>query len=713
MALLLGPVATVSAAPAADPPARAQGAVASARSVTLVTGDQVRLAAPGHGTYGEVVPGPGRRGMTFLTHRWHGRVHVVPADAVALITAGRLDRRLFDVTGLLAAGYGAEGRTPLNVRADRAATAATTSTPAHATGTTRVTERVPGRLWASVRPRDRATGSYRGGVSRIELAAPPTPARRPVAPTRRPAAPTKTYTLTITHLDRAGRPTSGFSDLVFGLDADRLEFPQGRGATTKVRLPKGRYHLETTVTSGSETDPDFHTLVRPLVILDRNLSITADARVTRPVSVAAPRRSARLALVDLAYRRQPAPGRILESGILSRRLDDTFTAHQGPAVGPDELVDRISTQWAEPDGAGGFADTPYVYGLFWLERGRYPTGFAGRARAGELATIRSRHVAQPGERSGRQRALRFYAPRSADGIGGWSVGLPVDVPSTLTAHLMAGGVRWSGSMIQTARVDDVLSEETWLSSPWRAYSGGRTYDDRWNAAVLGPGLVGPPSDDRTAASSPADRAAVARYGDRIVARVPMYTDQNGHPGGSRTDTASTTLYRDGVQVGRSAESGAGEFEVPPGSATYRLVTSATRSSVSDLSTRVSASWTFRSGHAAPAGELLPVTVVRFAPQVDAHNRSAGGTLLLPLRVEAPNGAGLDQSGTRVRTVAVRASYDDGHTWVRARMVRRGTDRWVAVLSVPSGGAYVSLRARVVDLSGNTSEQTITRAYALR
>jgi subtilisin family serine protease len=70
--------------------------------VTLITGDQVVLA-DGHNP--GIKAGPGRRNVAFSTKRVHGRLSVVPADAQPLVDAGRLDPRLFDITGLIAAGY--------------------------------------------------------------------------------------------------------------------------------------------------------------------------------------------------------------------------------------------------------------------------------------------------------------------------------------------------------------------------------------------------------------------------------------------------------------------------------------------------------------------------------------------------------------------------------------------------------------------------------
>ncbi len=95
-----------SAAPTAASAATAGAAkVESDRlhTVTLITGDRVTVTAAGNA---EVRPGPGRKDMRFLIdHERDGQLSVVPQDAVALIQAGRVDRRLFDITGLIDGGY--------------------------------------------------------------------------------------------------------------------------------------------------------------------------------------------------------------------------------------------------------------------------------------------------------------------------------------------------------------------------------------------------------------------------------------------------------------------------------------------------------------------------------------------------------------------------------------------------------------------------------
>lgn len=112
LALALTTPTAAPAAPTAVPaaPTAASGATAGApnvesgtlHTVTLITGDRVTVTAAGNAT---VRPGPDRKDMRFLMDHERGQLSVVPQDAVALIQAGRVDRRLFDITGLIAAGY--------------------------------------------------------------------------------------------------------------------------------------------------------------------------------------------------------------------------------------------------------------------------------------------------------------------------------------------------------------------------------------------------------------------------------------------------------------------------------------------------------------------------------------------------------------------------------------------------------------------------------
>ena len=88
------------AGPRSPPPRPGAGRPAT---VTLITGDRVTVTAGGRLT---VRPGAGREGMQLPGPPGSAATSpCVPQDALPLIRSGRVDRRLFDVTGLIAAGY--------------------------------------------------------------------------------------------------------------------------------------------------------------------------------------------------------------------------------------------------------------------------------------------------------------------------------------------------------------------------------------------------------------------------------------------------------------------------------------------------------------------------------------------------------------------------------------------------------------------------------
>ncbi|WP_460793057.1 hypothetical protein, partial [Micromonospora sonneratiae] len=105
---------------------------------------------------------------------------------------------------------------------------------------------------------------------------------------------------------------------------------------------------------------------------------------------------------------------------------------------------------------------------------------------------------------------------------------------------------------------------------------------------------------------------------------------------------------------------------------------------------------------------LPAMVVRYAPRLDVTNAAPAGRVFdIPVTVLHQPGA----PATRVRSLTVEVSYDDGTTWQKAKV--RSTGRgWVAGVKHPGQPGYVSLRAKAVDSAGNTVTQSVVRAYRL-
>jgi len=73
------------------------------RAVTLVTGDTVQVDAEGRAV--GLVPAKGRESIPVSTSVIGGDSYVLPSDVDALVTSGKLDQRLFDVTELSDPAY--------------------------------------------------------------------------------------------------------------------------------------------------------------------------------------------------------------------------------------------------------------------------------------------------------------------------------------------------------------------------------------------------------------------------------------------------------------------------------------------------------------------------------------------------------------------------------------------------------------------------------
>ncbi|MER6154606.1 S8 family serine peptidase [Streptomyces sp. NPDC001868] len=106
---LLAGAVTPAAAGAVSPtiqPGSTKTPHTDAQAVTLITGDTVSVTTGPDGKSAvEVERGKGREAATFLSTERDGEVSVLPADAIPLIQAGRLDPALFNVTQLVKQGY--------------------------------------------------------------------------------------------------------------------------------------------------------------------------------------------------------------------------------------------------------------------------------------------------------------------------------------------------------------------------------------------------------------------------------------------------------------------------------------------------------------------------------------------------------------------------------------------------------------------------------
>ncbi|MEH1125025.1 S8 family serine peptidase [Micromonospora sp. CPCC 206061] len=489
----------------------------------------------------------------------------------------------------------------------------------------------------------------------------------------------ESYNLTIPVIGRDGQPAPDYEISLYGYDrflVKRLYDPSG---TANIRLPRGRYLLSSSVFTG-ENEHD--TVVRPFLDLTKDQSVTLDARKTTPVT---------------ATVRRPEVKRLHSLvGINLKAGDSGYTAvdwvagdsvlrsaHVGPDAPPGRVAGVYHAVLAKPAPDGGFVDAPYVYNLGWFTPNRMYTG-TRVVRDDDLAKVRVRTV----PRGEDQMAMRVSIPTSTAFEGasaGLSIGLDVRLPSERTELFTTDGVAWQ----TTSSQDNALQV-----APGRQYRPGEHREVWHGGGVFGPSLPGP----RYAVSH------ALQLPDAFWFNVALFSPSSDTWGVTTVDSARTVVRQNGKVICESAGAGtcitdgryAGQF---------RVEAEATQG-MTDVSTRVSAVWTFAKEDDKPAD--LPIQVIRFGAKLNDDNSAPGGRIFpIPVQVQRNPGA----PATSVKSLTVEASFDDGATWRKVPVVTFGDQR-IALVSNPANG-YVSLRAKAVDSAGGTVEQTIIHAYRIR
>jgi subtilisin family serine protease len=522
------------------------------------------------------------------------------------------------------------------------------------------------------------------------------------------------YNLTIRHLDRRGVVPVSYTTHVQGLDSaiGGPQFdPDGDGSLT-VRLPAGRYHLYSVINTpiGDQELLDASALAQPLFELTQDTEVVLDARPAKPMRVRVPEKSAESAAAVVLYERR-GPETFV-GALFAPNLEHLYTAHLGAAVPEDEVVSSVHSQWGKPGPAGIFADSPYAYHLVWFERGRYFTGFDRNVRRDDLAVVRGEYRTPMPGRVGHVAAGAF--PLDGD-IGGSAFFFQFRLPFQRTEYYIADDARWQ-TEFQTVEPESGVFETVHLKPLFRLKEG-RTSEEVWGRAVYGPAfpeVEGSPSQwifRHHGGGTGETSIGTAQDTDGIAVSVPVYNDfSEDHQGFSREDTGRTALYLNGELIGESERSGLGDFGVPDAEGEYRVEISGARPSFAEVSTEVSATWTFRSRHVPDSVFTpLPVMAIRFGPDLDEqHSAPAGQAFTLPLRVERQALA----PAAQLRELKLEVSYDDGATWQPAPLTGTGESRRTLLLH-PAEARFVSLRAAAADGAGNSVEQTILRAYRLR
>ncbi|CAL9439597.1 S8 family peptidase [Streptomyces sp. enrichment culture] len=491
----------------------------------------------------------------------------------------------------------------------------------------------------------------------------------------------ESYDVTVRAVGPDGKPAAEHLTDLTGYTGEaknrRYAVPAEADGTTTVRVPKGTYLLDSWTVKDPETfRGGIDWVVQPRLDVTRDTTVTVDARTTRAADIRVPDTKARPATATVSYSHDTSGALI---GFAGASFADVRMAHLGPEA-PGGIQQTWNGQWTKG------ANTEYHV--------------ATSARVQKIQAAKKRHFTAR-ELATVTLGLGASAPGRTGGVD--TIGLLADdvvfgelieqkLPGSRTLHLSTGDrARWAFDFEQHAGTDAQglpVVEAAYSLGGERTYKAGKKYAHSVNRAVFGPALD--------------EDSGLSREGNTLYGYVPMLVDGARNPGGSRTTSSLTQLYRDGRRIGTTRDplSEGVEFGVPSGDAEYRLTTSLKRSTrVAGVSTRVDASWTFRSKKVTrPAA--LPLSTVRFGAVTAADSTVvAGRTAKVPVSVEGA------ARGRNLRSLVVHVSYDGGRTWKKAAVTKGAI-----TVRNPAKGRSVSFRAKVTDTRGTVSTVAIHHAY---
>ncbi|MER7048469.1 S8 family serine peptidase [Streptomyces jumonjinensis] len=498
----------------------------------------------------------------------------------------------------------------------------------------------------------------------------------------------ESYELTVKHIGRDGRPNGDFrTDLMrrTGVGPRFVDLESEKSGVAKVRVPKGVFILH----SSLDADPrgggkGQDQLVQPQLTIDKNTTVTVDARKTKSVEFTIPDAKARIKSAWAGY---SMTGRTPDDRVSNVSYPSSFknfrTAHLGPRITDGSLSEAWAARWSK-----GSVDYLAVTGD-GVER--LSTGFTKRFQQSDLATVK---LGLGGPAKDKRADLILTGQAAGNDIGGMLLH-GEKTPGTRTFQLTSAGTGagWEMRYAQydAKSTDDFpVHEAQYDSGGPKGYKGGRTYEETFNTGVFGPAV--------------GDGMGVYRKGDEIYGSLPVFADGQGHPGGSLYSSVKTTLHQGDTKVGENKDPLTGDesFTVGSGDAGYTLATSVERSAkVSKAASRIDAEWTFRSKRAAE-GKLakLPVSTARFGAKVGLDSTApAGRTQSVPVTVQGP------AAGKGLKSLSVHVSYDAGKSWKKLTVAKGGVS-----VKNPAKGKSLALRAKVTDKKGNTGSVTVYDAY---
>ncbi|WP_327170545.1 S8 family peptidase [Streptomyces sp. NBC_01336] len=341
------------------------------------------------------------------------------------------------------------------------------------------------------------------------------------------------------------------------------------------------------------------------------------------------------------------------------------------------------------------AASRYAYDLLFPWDGRIPDDTTLRVDSSNSARIEADYHAQTAHPYAQD--LRWAYRPGAPTATVWTTPRPLPAPIHRTEWVSANGVTWRHL---------VYLDREWgshYSGPMTDYSPGQVLEEDWLKQVSRPAV---PENDP-------EYVPVRGATQMNLAITPWTDSQAGHDGvySYVTDKFTTQLSAHGEVLAKRITA-TGSFPAPYAEPTeYTLVMDSARTAEYwKMSTSTHSEWRFTSARPASGTEPLPLLQLYYDLPLDLLNRaSAGGKFSFSVRTEEPGTAG----PVRARTMTAEVSYDDGATWSRVSVSGGGDGRFTVSTRHPEGAGYVSLRIGAQDADGNSVQQTITRAYAVK
>jgi len=499
------------------------------------------------------------------------------------------------------------------------------------------------------------------------------------------AASAATNTLTVHVYDRAGTKVK---TRVYATNlSTRLEYDLTSNKAKK--LPRGTYVVATEITGRDETT----VLGGRTVKVSGSSSTVIDGRKGKPFQVSLNPPTAE-SLGTVTARVCAGSNYLVESHAF---LDKLYVIPNGS----ENLRFAYATDWMDTHDSGTSTEVRGRYAALGSMTG-LPNNFRRTVQRSSLVPVtltarsQSRGEQQYQGVSLHTRAGGCARDMSVTGYGGAG-------GFTIPLHVSPGKWRFQAETLFDISVRD------------RTFASGGRYSQTFFAAGRGPGLDLPYT-----------------YGPNLVFEPRgMFTDP-GFDGATEFLTdgwsfgegikSSTTLTRGGKTLKKQTRTSTSAYDSTfqyrmSSAGWYGLTVQAKREHptiavpAGMLSYRTTARFRF---HADPKKQqVAPVYLTRFAPTgLNLQNAAKpGSTTNVNLTLDRKK-QGDVKLGTapKVKTMTAWASYDNGNTWKKTTLKKSGS-KWIATVKNPSSG-YVTLRAKVTDTKGNSSDITIYRAYKI-